>query len=86
MFDFDPTTNQTINETVTTLAGMFRFVIADITDARSVPQELQIIDTYCRTVAVRLIKSGVSLNTACWISETPPGSLRAGVSTKALKS
>jgi hypothetical protein len=56
MFDFDPTTNQTIIETVKTLAGMSRFVIADITDARSVPQELQIIDTHCRTVAVRLIK------------------------------
>jgi Pentapeptide repeats (8 copies) len=38
LFDFDPTTNQTINETVKTLAGMSRFVIADITDARSVPQ------------------------------------------------
>ena len=45
-----------IIETVKTLAGMSRFVIADITDARSVPQELQIIDTHCRTVAVRLIK------------------------------
>jgi uncharacterized protein YjbI with pentapeptide repeats len=56
MFDFDPTTNQTIIETVKTLAGLSRFVIADITDARSVPQELQIIDTHCRTVAVRLIK------------------------------
>ena len=56
MFDFDPTTNQTIIETVRTLAGMSRFVIADVTDARSVPQELQIIDTNCRTVAVRLIK------------------------------
>ena len=56
MFDFDPTANQTIIETVKTLAGMSRFVIADITDARSVPQELQIIDTHCRTVAVRLIK------------------------------
>jgi uncharacterized protein YjbI with pentapeptide repeats len=56
MFDFDPTTNQTITETVKTLARMSRFVIADITDARRVPQELQIIDTHCRTVAVRLIK------------------------------
>jgi hypothetical protein len=55
LFDFDPTTNQTIIETVKTLAGMSRFVIADLTDARSVPQELQIIDTHCRTVAVRLI-------------------------------
>jgi hypothetical protein len=56
LFDFDPTTNQTIIETVKTLAGLSRFVIADLTDARSVPQELQIIDTHCRTVAVRLIK------------------------------
>jgi uncharacterized protein YjbI with pentapeptide repeats len=56
MFDFDPTTNQTIIETVKTLAGMSRFVIADLTDARSVSQELQIIDTHCRTVAIRLIK------------------------------
>jgi hypothetical protein len=56
MFDFDPTANQTIIETVKTLAGMSRFVIADLADARSVPQELQIIDTHCRTVAVRLIK------------------------------
>jgi hypothetical protein len=52
MFDFDPATNQTIIETVKTLAGMSRFVVADITDARSVPQELLIIDTHCRTVAV----------------------------------
>jgi hypothetical protein len=56
LFDFDPTTNQTIIETVKTLAGMSRFVIADITDARSVSQELLIIDTHCRTVAVPLIK------------------------------
>src|SRR6516164_4315272 len=39
LFDFDPTTNQTIIETVKTLAGMSRIVIADLTDARSVPQE-----------------------------------------------
>ena len=34
LFDFDPTTNQTIIETVKTLAGMSRFVIADITDCQ----------------------------------------------------
>jgi hypothetical protein len=39
-----------------TLAGLSRFVIAYITDARRVPHELLIIDTHCRTVAVRLIK------------------------------
>jgi hypothetical protein len=56
MFDFDAPINPTIRETIKTLAGMSRFVIADITDARSVSQELEIIDTNCRTVAVRLIK------------------------------
>jgi hypothetical protein len=54
--DFDPTADQPITETVKTLARMSRFVIADLTDARSIPQELQIIDTHCRTVAIRLIK------------------------------
>jgi uncharacterized protein YjbI with pentapeptide repeats len=56
MFDFDPSTNQIPIETVKTLAGLSRFVVADLTDARSVPEELLAIDTHCRTVAIRLIK------------------------------
>jgi uncharacterized protein YjbI with pentapeptide repeats len=56
MFDFPPSANQTTVETIKILANMARFVVADLTDARSVLQELQIIDTHCRTVAVRLIK------------------------------
>jgi uncharacterized protein YjbI with pentapeptide repeats len=55
MFDFDPTTNQTISETVKTLAGMSRFVIADITDARSVLQELEAIVPDLPSLAVRLM-------------------------------
>jgi len=51
MFDFEATTNQTIIETVKTLAGLSRFVIADLTDARSVPQELQIIAPLRRPVS-----------------------------------
>src|ERR1700756_6025840 len=35
MFDFQPSANQATIETIKTLAGMSRFVIADITDARS---------------------------------------------------
>jgi Pentapeptide repeats (8 copies) len=55
MFDFPPSTNQATLETIKTLAGMSRFVIADITDARSVLQELQIIVPTLPSVTVRLL-------------------------------
>jgi len=55
MFDFQPLTSRTTVETLKTLASMARFVIADLTDARSVLQELEAIVPAFPSLAVRLL-------------------------------
>jgi len=43
LFDFEKPTSRSITETVRTLAHLARFILADITDPSSIPQELYAI-------------------------------------------
>jgi hypothetical protein len=55
MFDFEKPKSRDTIETIRTLAGMSKFIIADLTEAKAVVQELQAIVPNLPSVAVRFI-------------------------------
>jgi hypothetical protein len=61
LFDFELPERRNVTETVTLLARMSRFIIADLTDPSSIPQELQAIIPSVRVPVQPLLLEGSAL-------------------------
>src|SRR2546430_6816591 len=62
VFDFDRPENRDFTETARILAHLSRFIIADITEPSSIPQELQAIVPKLEVLAKPLLEKGKSNN------------------------
>lgn len=60
LFDFEKPASRDFTETISTLARMARFIVADITEPRSIPQELQSIVPHLSVPVQPLLQDGSS--------------------------
>jgi hypothetical protein len=58
LFDFEGPRSRNLTETVQTLAYLSRFIIADVTDPKSIPQELQATVPTLRVPVIPLVREG----------------------------